>query len=152
MNFSVSKTIQNLGTHIFSNSSNIYSSTPALDFVNPGVNIRLYTDVVPIHAGQLTHNIETKVQKDEESETKSEIRRNEDDENQRGAGIDKEQNAIDYSFLHPRPIKTEVMQTFQMKQSKKRKSEENTEKNETRKKPFCHYYSIYNKLDLGVVN
>ena len=120
MEFSVAKTIESLGGHVYTNSYPNYSSSPAFDFVNPGMNINLYTDIVPItnSSRELDYRIEQKV----ESSYKSKIEETGEERNEKeqsGAGMDPK---VIQSFLHPRAIKTEMVELVKSKKMNKRKS------------------------------
>lgn len=124
MNFSLAKGINSLGTHIHNSAINVYLSTPEKDFVNPGFNLHLYSDIVPIGSTALPGSSMKRAEKEEKSEDlakKLEI----DNPLQTGAG--KEDLLIEASFEHPRPIKTEIIDAFHKevvsKTSSKRKND-----------------------------
>ena len=118
MDFGVSKTIGSLGVRQFSNFHPFYTSQPAIDLVNPGVNMQLYSDIVPIFVGSQTHKIEQKVQETQVNDSNGSNLQN-------GAGMDNEK-LIEHSFLHPRPIKTEMIQLLKANPLK-RKSDQKSE-------------------------
>lgn len=105
MNYSLSKTIQAYGGQIRSGNFNLYTSTPSIDLVNPGFNLRLYSDIVPLTAGQT----QTEYFKEKIEDKKG------NDEKVDKDGFGKEEEMIEHSFEHPRPIKTETIEVFQRK-------------------------------------
>ena len=90
-----------------------YSSTPCNDFTNPGLNVRLYHDIVPIIPGPAVHEIHKKISNEIDEQTR-------DESNQHGSGID-HQRLIEHSFNHPKPIKTERIEVLRDKKTNKRK-------------------------------
>ena len=105
MDFGVSKTIGSLGVRQFSNFHPFYTSQPAIDLVNPGVNMQLYSDIVPIFVGSQTHKIEQTVQETQ-------------------VNVSNGSNLL--NGLHPRPIKTEMIELLKAKPLK-RKSDQKSE-------------------------
>lgn len=113
MNFALAKTIQNLGGHIHHNSFNVYLNTPSTDFINPGFNLQLYTDIVPTNNN--IHGREVQKEKATEDELPPIEEKN---ILQKGSGNDDE--LIESSFQHPRPIRTEIIDAFQQKNDLKK--------------------------------
>jgi len=104
MDFSLSKNIQNFGNHLYDSGHPFYSNKPSINYINPGLNISLYNDIVPILSGFERHATQPKLEKSDgpNNETKDMM-----DNNQTGAG--EEDDLIKRSFEHPRPIKTEMI-------------------------------------------
>ena len=98
---------------IYSQSHPILSSNPGVDFVNPGVTLKLFEQVVP-----LGHSESKTLQKIHESSVEAEATK-EDLNEQKGEGSSN--SLIEHSFLHPRPVKTETIELFN-EQTKKRKA------------------------------
>lgn len=122
MQFSVSQSIQNFQSNLLS-ASPFYSSTPAKDLINPGFGIQLYSDIVPLHSAIGSHQIEQKVQENAIVEV-------EKTENQTGSGKSEEE-LIQFSFQHPKPIKTELLEVHKRG---KRRSDKNGEESKQSKK------------------
>jgi len=107
MNFSLAKTIEAYGGKVHSGYFNLYTSTPSKDLINPGFNLQLYSDVVPLSGGQTqTQYLQ------EKTEAKSS-----NDEKEDKDGFGKEDEKIIHSFEHPRPIKTETIEVVQRKRA-----------------------------------
>jgi len=128
MDFSVSKTIQTFGLHVFESSYPYYTSKPSTDLLNPGMNIRLYQDVVPILNGFEKSRSIPKIESKEESDVV---------ENQTGNGI--EDDLIKKSFQHPQKIKTETIEVGS--KSQKRKIED-LSKNVKKQKAIKHKFQL----------
>jgi len=128
MDFSVSKTIQTFGLHVFDSSYPYYTSKPSTDLLNPGMNIRLYQDVVPILSGFEKSRSIPKIESKEESDVV---------ENQTGNGI--EDDLIKKSFQHPQKIKTETIEVGS--KSQKRKIED-LSKNVKKQKAIKHKFQL----------
>jgi len=128
MDFSVSKTIQTFGLHVFESSYPYYTSKPSTDLLNPGMNIRLYQDVVPILNGFEESRLIPKIEAKKESEVI---------ENQTGSGF--EDDLISKSFQHPQKIKTETIQVGS--KSEKRKIDE-TPNNVKKRKDVKHKFQL----------
>lgn len=109
MNFGVSKTIENYQPQLFHNYFPVLSSEPALNLTNPGISLQLYSEVVPLTSQHAYKRIEQKIEEENEALSTPV---------QDGKGIDEEK--LKKSLLHPRPIKTEILEVF--KSEKKRKA------------------------------
>jgi len=93
---------------VYTNSFPNYSSSPAFDFVNPGMNVSLYSDIVPVTNHQIDSNYQMKQKVDLSPNIKiDEGVEERSDKGQAGSGMDPK---IKNSFLNPRPIKTEMLQ------------------------------------------
>jgi len=123
MQFSMSENIHALKGKLHTQSFPILSSTPGKDLINPGFAYNLYTDIVPLNSGHTTeHKIFAKDNEILESQTV---------ENQTGSGLSKEQ--IQYSFQHPRPIKTETLILNKTATKRQHESEQSFEDNKDNK-------------------
>lgn len=132
MNFGVAKAIENLNPRIYSDPVPRLSSEPAIDLNNPGVLLKLYTDIVPISVGNIK-KLEQKVQKD--PDVISDVINAEGHE-QTGRGV-----TLENSFLHPRPVKTEVIELFKNK-NKKRKIEVQDDEEKKVKNRLKHKFQL----------
>lgn len=110
MNFAVSQAIQSFGNHLIF-SPNL-TSTPSQNYINPGINLSLYKGFVPINNASFSNKVNKKLIQEEFTENKAE---------QEGSG-EMESNEIEKSFLHPVPIKTEMVELLTVKGSSKRKN------------------------------
>ena len=136
MDYSVARSIQNIGGRLYSSARPFQTSTPSLDYINPGLNIQLYQEIVPITSGSVIHSIEQKHENVEA--TPKEDHKLHD---QTGAGLDN-QELIEHSFLHPRPIKTETIQLFKQNKSSKRKETTNLKSVPKKKKIAAHKFQF----------
>ena len=130
MQFSVYENIQALKGKLYEQSFPLYSSTPSRDLINPGLSFNLYSDIVPLNQGRDTHNkVQAKGNEILESQTV---------ENQTGSGLSNEQ--LQYSFQHPRPIKTETL--FIKKSSTKRQNDSPEDKEFKKSKKMKHKFQF----------
>lgn len=138
MNYGVSKFIDSLHPRIFSSPFPNYTSEPANDLNSPGVNLRLFSDVVPI-SSTFQKQQTLKVPIDADTSLKQ-------DNNQEGSGLD---SKVEHSFLHPRPVKTELIEVFKQtndKKKDKRQLKQPNEKNEdikpSKKLKLSHKFQV----------
>lgn len=138
MDFSVARSLLALGGRFYSNAHCTYSSAPKDDFVNPGINLKLYADVVPINSGHnsLDYLIEQKIEK--ATHSTEAIKNNDEIDNQKGAGTSVNHD-LEQSFMHPRPIKTELV--LLEKKSRKRKKEQD-QQSETKPTKVNHKFQF----------
>jgi len=121
-----------IGGNLYTQSHPSYSSKPVTDLVNPGLNLCLYSDIVPIFHGEFDYKIKKNVDLGEKD------KQNEDEKSQNlniqsGSGINSE-DLIDFSFNHPKRIKTETVRLPKQK-TIKRQSTSSNEAEEPFKKP-----------------
>jgi len=139
MDFNVSQSIQSFGGHLHMTPYVTYSSVPAQNQVNPGINVQLYSDIVPLHSGfqNLHHKNENQsLPRTDNSNQDIDI---EQTENQTGSGLDP---AIQKSFQNPRPIKTEVLEVFEHKEKTSRKRKKDETKGEPKSKSVKHKFQL----------
>lgn len=136
MNFGISQTIQNLSGDIFRQSLHNYSSKPSETIINPGLNINLNRDVVPVNPLSNLTTIQrlAKNSKSDQNEKNNDIASANDKDNQSGSGFD--QDVIEHSFEHPQRIKTETVELLKVKPAIKRKSDDSSSARLYKKKPL----------------
>lgn len=131
MDFSLAQSIQSFGGRILSVPVATYTSTPANCKFNPGFNVRLYSDIVPIKFS--SHQNKNRV---EYKSNEEEIDLESIETDQTGDGIDAN---IAKSFQHPWPIKTETLEVFERSKGQKRK---NSDVKEAKPKKIKHKFQF----------
>jgi len=136
MDFSIAKNLQNLGGHVFS-SIPYANSFPSFDLINPGINLQMYQEIAPLSNGShIIHKIDQNIE--DQSDKKQDT-----EESQEGKGPSlNEEEKIEHSFLHPRPIKTELIRFFENKPTKRKNPSTEKKSEVVPKKMMSHRFSV----------
>lgn len=132
MQFTVYQNIQALKGQLLDQSFPTYSSTPGKDRINPGFSFNMYSDIVPLNYGQDSgHKVHPK---------DTEIMQSQSVENQTGSGLSSEE--IKYSFLHPRPIRTEILYTKKQPMKRSIDSIDSSKEKDVKKSKKKHKFQL----------
>jgi len=129
MDFSVAKTIDTYVPTVASN-YHFLSDQPSIDNINPGINVQLFSEIVPVP--QVTSSSLNQI--------KHEISHPKDTTNEQSGGGLNTDNFIKESFQHPRPVDTQVIELFHEAKIKKRKAIESEDK--PKKKTMKHKFQF----------
>lgn len=129
MDYSVAKTIETYSPTV-TNDLRFLNDRPSIDFINPGINVQLFSRIVPLPSTRSVNQVKQNIENPSLSSDGSE---------QSGGGVSTE-DVIKHSFQHPRPVKTEILQLFDREATKKRKLNESD--NMPRKQKYKHKFSL----------
>jgi len=142
MDFSVAQGINKLLPKIYNSPIPTLSSNPATDYINPGINLKLYTEIVPITS---KYSNTTKKAEDDLKVMEESSNLQTRDSEQSGTGVLNEK-LIQHSFQHPRLIKTEVVtfgdKNVSLKRPTTSKSAEQPP-SKTKKKSVSHRFQFF---------
>ncbi|MBM3937459.1 MAG: hypothetical protein FJ333_02230 [Sphingomonadales bacterium] len=119
MEFTVANSLQYFGGNLHPQAFNVYSSTSHPNLTNPGLNLQLYTDIVPINGGHNT--TEYKIEQKVNSLSTTDVAK-QDNPVQEGAGMTQEA-LIEKSFRNPIKIETITIEKNEKGRKRHHKSE-----------------------------